>query len=256
MGIAPEDVESVLPLAVVPLALSRVFISIRPEGPISGDELVRGALDHFRRLHGTRLRGSSICPGITGDVLDAEGFDGPDGDVTVTPGLGAGSGAFGEIIDPEGIAFVGWAVVGLDGGHVDIEGTVVVDGIATVEGHGSGGASECSPIVVGWVKIVVIIGVHGEGDAMLTEVVVAFDGAGLLFRPSQGGKEHSSKNRDNRDDNQQFDEGESEGVLECLFHAGLFTVVYKDWSLRGRETVLVLEPARGDWLRDIREGFG
>jgi hypothetical protein len=62
--------------------------------------------------------------------------------------------------------------------------------------------------MVGHEPVVVVIGVHGPGERELLEVADADGGAGAFLGPRQRGQEQAGKDRDDRDDDQQLDEGE------------------------------------------------
>jgi hypothetical protein len=57
--------------------------------------------------------------------------------------------------------------------------------------------------------IIGIPGVHDPTQSKLLGVAQAIDHLGLVLRPRQGRKQQGGKNGYNRDDNQQFDKGES-----------------------------------------------
>ena len=60
------------------------------------------------------------------------------------------------------------------------------------------------------VKAVAVVGVHLHRQFQLLHVVDAFDAGGSSFGPGQRRQEHAGQNSNDRDDDQQFDEGESE----------------------------------------------
>ena len=58
----------------------------------------------------------------------------------------------------------------------------------------------------------IITRVNDQGDSHLLEIVQAGYAGGLVFRIRQSWKQQSGKNGNDRDDHQQFDEGEPAGV--------------------------------------------
>ena len=66
------------------------------------------------------------------------------------------------------------------------------------------------PITRGRIMILVIIGVRDHCNSDLAKVARTASPAGLLAGPIQRGQQHSGQNPDDRDDDEQFDQGESE----------------------------------------------
>lgn len=58
-------------------------------------------------------------------------------------------------------------------------------------------------------EVVVLMGVHGHGEKLLAFVVFAVGQDGLVFGLGEGGQEERRQYGNDRDDNQQFDEGEA-----------------------------------------------
>ncbi len=70
--------------------------------------------------------------------------------------------------------------------------------------------------------VVVVLGIESPGHGKLFVVIHANDALPLGFRLGEGGEEHSGENRDDGDDDQEFDEGESGTRAQ-------YWITHKDW---------------------------
>src|ERR1041384_5310808 len=65
---------------------------------------------------------------------------------------------------------------------------------------------DCSGAI--WKNVAVVIGVHADSHAQLANIACAFDRDRLGLGSGQGRQEHAGQNRNNRNDDEQFDQSE------------------------------------------------
>ncbi len=68
-------------------------------------------------------------------------------------------------------------------------------------------------------ELVVIVGVHVQGEADLLQVVLTLRARGRLAHFLNRGQEQTDQNRDDRDDHQQLDQGEAIAATRPFSHA-------------------------------------
>jgi hypothetical protein len=130
-------------------------------------------------LEGHRVPDHAVTEvGVGGDFIRVLGCECPKLVVVLFVEAGAIQNAPGAAIPDEGVGGGGWQVPRPDG--------------AARIGEFS----------------VVIIRVHADGQAELADIAVALDLDGLGLRLGQCGQEHPGKDGDDRDDNEEFDQGE------------------------------------------------
>lgn len=107
----------------------------------------------------------------------------------------------------------GRLVVGKQDSPHQIAGGQIVNGITDSPGRflAHDYASALDPIVARWHYIVVVVRVHVPAELELFEVAQASDGLRLALGFGERGQEHPRQDRDDGNDDEQLDEGESGG---------------------------------------------
>ena len=198
----------------MPLAGDVVLVAIGPPRPVALDELVRRPESNLARLDGPSLWAIGIGR-IPGHMLHTQRRHRPDRQVTVAPGVIAGTGSFRKSALPERIPLVGRALKRCERRDVDVQRTIGRTGQSTVQRHDTLLASQGTPIVVHRVIVPVVVGVHVHPQPHLALVVVATNRQRLALGPRQGRQKHARQDGDDGDDHQQLDQGKTRtGTME------------------------------------------
>ena len=208
VAVAEQDVLVAFALVAVPYAARIDDSPIGFPGPAAQDELSRGAhpdLAGFDR----RAAGAGILA-VARDLLGPERVPRPNHEIAVAPAEPAA-------LHPgvQGVPAVGGAVEQGDGASVLVEGplalghgTAVGGRVPAPEGVGPAFASLRRKSVMHRVLLVVVVGVHVEGESDLAFVARTLRRERLGLGPRQRGQQQRRQNGNNGDDDQQFDECE------------------------------------------------
>ena len=107
-------------------------------------------------------------------------------------------------------------------------------------GGGRQGDSADSAACGHGILVAIVTFPDAEGDADLSEIVDATDFLGLFLGRCERGQEHGGKNRDDRDDDEEFDERER--FFSLLFHNFSF-VLYRG---QGRDSRRIIATVNTD----------
>lgn len=179
--------------------------SVGVPDPVPLDDFVGSAETDLGAFHGLAVVARDGGVDVAGDAFGSGEIGGPFHEVTVAELEEAVGGADPTDAVGEDIAAIGRASEDFRAALVLVEGAIghgdedVVGAIFTTGG---------SPISAARVGVVVVVGIHLEGESDLFLVGDALDGFGFGFGSGEGWEEHACEDRDDGDNDEQFDERE------------------------------------------------